>query len=412
LILLALAIFFAVKTRRDLSILSRLANTTAVLLVVIQVFFISQTIISREDIIVDDNITIGSDTPEELPDIYHIILDGYGRQDILKLIYNVDNSEFLNQLKDKGFIVADSSHCNYYATAQSLTSLFNLDYLQSFDMLSPEAKDCVQMIDMIADNRVFKFLTRHGYKIIAFASGHYMTDLDNADYYYSPGLTFNEFQNMILNTTPIPFLIRSSKNQYELHRELIEYTLTKLPRLNQIQQPKIVFAHIICPHPPFIIGENGESLHIDRPFRKGDGNLYIEQGGTREEYISGYSGQVKYISKRIIKTLDGIIANSDRPTIIILQGDHGPASDANWENLAETNVKERYGILNAYYLSHRNDGLIYPSITPVNSYRQILNEYFNTNFELLEDRSYFNRMSQPYAFIDITRELVEIKDNQ
>src|SRR5688572_19610664 len=40
---------------------------------------------------------------ESRPDIYYIILDGYGRQDILQALYGFDNSSFLNELSARGF---------------------------------------------------------------------------------------------------------------------------------------------------------------------------------------------------------------------------------------------------------------------------------------------------------------------
>ncbi len=38
-----------------------------------------------------------------LTDIYFIVLDGYGRSDVLKEFYEYDNSDFLRGLKEKGF---------------------------------------------------------------------------------------------------------------------------------------------------------------------------------------------------------------------------------------------------------------------------------------------------------------------
>ena len=63
-------------------------------------------------------------------------------------------------------------------------------------------------------------------------------------------------------------------------------------------------------------------------------------------------------------------------------------------------------ILNAYYLPDQNTELIYDSITPVNSFRLILNAYFNANYELLEDKSYFSDYGQPYNFTDVTKILL------
>ncbi|HET6824190.1 MAG TPA: hypothetical protein VFH34_16175, partial [Anaerolineales bacterium] len=43
---------------------------------------------------------------ESRPDVYYIVLDGYGRQDILQTLYEFDNSSFLNDLSARGFYVA------------------------------------------------------------------------------------------------------------------------------------------------------------------------------------------------------------------------------------------------------------------------------------------------------------------
>ena len=54
------------------------------------------------------------------PDIYFIILDAYAREDILREIYNFDNSEFLDFMEDSGFYVAAKSISNYGQTGLSL----------------------------------------------------------------------------------------------------------------------------------------------------------------------------------------------------------------------------------------------------------------------------------------------------
>ena len=63
-------------------------------------------------------------------------------------------------------------------------------------------------------------------------------------------------------------------------------------------------------------------------------------------------------------------------------------------------------IFNAYYLPDQNTDLIYDSITPVNSFRLILNAHFNANYELLEDKSYFSDYVHPHNFTDVTEILL------
>ena len=63
--------------------------------------------------------------------------------------------------------------------------------------------------------------------------------------------------------------------------------------------------------------------------------------------------------------------------------------------------------LNAYYVPEGNETNLYDGISPVNTFRVIFNDYFNSNFELLEDR-YFWMVTdkEPYHFIDVT-EIIE-----
>ena len=42
------------------------------------------------------------------PDIYYIVLDSYGGADVLKDSYSYDNSEFVNDLQELGFIIPQS----------------------------------------------------------------------------------------------------------------------------------------------------------------------------------------------------------------------------------------------------------------------------------------------------------------
>jgi hypothetical protein len=74
----------------------------------------------------------------DLPDVYYIVLDGYGRADVLSSIFNYDNSEFIEFLKEKGFYVGERSHSNYIETYLSLTSSLNL--VHSADLKTPSGE--------------------------------------------------------------------------------------------------------------------------------------------------------------------------------------------------------------------------------------------------------------------------------
>jgi hypothetical protein len=117
---------------------------------------------------------------------------------------------------------------------------------------------------------------------------------------------------------------------------------------------------------------------------------------------------MKYVNKRVIEVVDNLLANSAQRPIIILQADHG----VRWRldgKQPERNTpkiyKEAFSILNSYYLPGYDYSQLYDSITPVNTFRVVLNHYFGTDLELLEDESYFSVQARLYNFVNVTEEL-------
>jgi len=73
-----------------------------------------------------------------------------------------------------------------------------------------------------------------------------------------------------------------------------------------------------------------------------------------------------------------------------------------WDRPDRTDLRERFAILNAYYLPGLERSVVYDSITPVNTFRIILREYFGQKLELLEDSSFFSSITYPFNLIDVT----------
>jgi hypothetical protein len=174
-----------------------------------------------------------------------------------------------------------------------------------------------------------------------------------------------------------------------------------LARVPELEGPQFVFAHIMSPHPPFVFGPEGESVqHGDCNGLDGDGFQ-----GSFDDYRLGYPQQAHYISARLEGTIDQILMNSSIPPIIIVQADHGSGLLLHMDSMADTCLRERTSILNTYYLPGGGDAALYESITPVNSFRIVLNHYFGVDLPLLEDRIYYSTWDQLYQFDDITSNL-------
>ncbi|HLA44459.1 MAG TPA: hypothetical protein VJZ27_13535, partial [Aggregatilineales bacterium] len=107
-----------------------------------------------------------------------------------------------------------------------------------------------------------------------------------------------------------------------------------------------------------------------------------------------------------------IIENSDQPPIIVLQSDHGPDPDVDW-GLEEHFLRQRLPNLSAYHLPNGGEEAVYPSITPVNIFRAILNYYFAAGLPLLEDRSFYSNWytNAFYDFTEVTLQPIFIGEN-
>jgi len=65
---------------------------------------------------------------DEYPDVLFILLDGYGREDVLQSLYGYDNSRFLRRLADLGFRINSGASSNYNRTYASIASMMDLGY--------------------------------------------------------------------------------------------------------------------------------------------------------------------------------------------------------------------------------------------------------------------------------------------
>ena len=313
-----------------------------------------------------------------LPDIYLIILDAHTRSDVLKSRYEYDNTVFVRELNEMGFYVASCSQSNYASTKLALFSSMYGDYIQNIvgegEILPP--------LKSSAFNQTLRAL---GYKTITYenrARGHF--DLKEDIRLSRNQMAFgkfdlrggiSEFEKMVIDTSFMRFLVDTelfpgfddnTLLDWELweHYYQTQYILSDLGKVTEIPGPKFIFAHIMVPHSPFIFNPDGS---------------YQRRVNSND----GYRSNVQFIDNRLPATLQNIIEKSETPPIIILMGDHGPAT-------RKTITKHmRMAILSAYLVNNTAKAQLYPSITPINALRIILNTHYGGTYPLLEDVSYY-----------------------
>jgi hypothetical protein len=166
------------------------------------------------------------------------------------------------------------------------------------------------------------------------------------------------------------------------------------------EKPVFVFMHVTAPHDPYVFGPNGEEVYYKYTFGE---TAKVGNSDNVDPAKKPYLDQLTYLTKILQKTVDKILENSDNPPIIIIQSDTGP--HVNFKDLNLTIEQQNLGrmnIFNAYYFPDEKYTLLHDYITPVNSFRIVLDSQFKTNYGLLDDRVFFSTYEKPYTLIEIT----------
>jgi len=345
-----------------------------------------------------ENLAGAALNPESLPDVYVILMDAHLRTDVLQETFGLDKQAFIDSLTEMGFYVPPCSMSNYAYTPLSLSSFFNMQYLQE---LSPEFRppnnDRAALYELVRHSSVRQIFESLGYTTYAMVSYQPIAWTD-ADHYYQTvdlpsddnSIALSNFERMLYDSTlaRVFFDYKGTNGSissipanypYADHVRQQWFILNKLQEIASERGPKLVFAHLNIPHAPYVFHPDGTLIANPPP-------LPWVTPISWEEYIQYYSWGVQYGDNAILPVLRKILADSDTPPVILLLGDHG-ADSAN-----------RLAVLSAFYLPEDVKSDISPNITLVNFFRVVFNGVFGANFDILEDVSYLTTQQDSYNF--------------
>ena len=345
-----------------------------------------------------ESIVAGSVTRK--PDIYYLVFDRYGDEETSRA-YGFEN-DIDEYLTGKGFYVAGASRSNYIKTVLSLSSSLNVEYLDRVVRGREETANWAPVYNHLWRHRVGAFLRSQGYSYTHLGSWYYPTRVNpqatrNVNYYTTvPRTVTLLFESKALAPVQRAFGAWFDERLQNWHR--VRRQLDDVLKLVPEPGPKFVFLHVLVPHPPYV---------FDR-----DGSYVTRAEERRRSFAENYTNQTVAANTMIRRLVDGILRDSASPPVIIVQGDEGPyppgtASDTfDWRTASVTQLRVKSGILNAYYLPGADTRVLYPSISPVNSFRVVFNTYFGANLPLLPDRTIRHVSDrQPFAFDDLTNQV-------
>jgi len=126
----------------------------------------------------------------------------------------------------------------------------------------------------------------------------------------------------------------------------------------------------MLPHDPYSFDSTGKMKTAEEMIAKKKGSI-----------SDNYFNQVVYAGKVIKELVTYIQQHNKKNTIIIIEGDHGYRT--------ETGDRAGYSFqnLSSFYFPDQQYDQLYDSISPVNTFRVVLNKYFSARLPLLKDSS-------------------------
>jgi hypothetical protein len=315
------------------------------------------------------------------PDIYVLIPDDYARTDVLKRYFHYDNSPFIRELKQRGFVISEQSRSPYADSESNIAAALNMDYLSAFPrVLGKSSEDVRPVKRVMEDNRASRLLKSLGYRYV---------HLDTDDVTFAggnPGISSlgppDGFPNLwmrrsVLRLVGGPLGFDQSATD-ERFRDAIGSVFSTLGAVPAQPSPKFVVFHTLLPHDPYIFGARGQRVtfpgHTDESLATATGRRY-------------YLRQLELTSRKLLEAVDRIFARSKTPPVVVIQADEG--FQANPEPFGEAAMNDiRVKGLSAFYLPGRGRAGVPQPPNTVNSLRFVMNRYLGARYPMLRSASY------------------------
>ncbi len=334
-------------------------------------------------------------------DVYYLIFDRYANERTLRDMYGFDNSAFTGWLSDRGFAVIHDALANYPQTTHSLGSSMNMTYLDDFAQeVGVDSGDWGPLRALMNNSELSQTFQSIGYKYVHIGSWWAPTWSDpTADKNYTYG-GLDEFSAAFRDATAWGAVSEHLGLGPDFPHQQWERVHFQVDALHQVAAdpgPTFTFTHFTLPHPPYV-------FHADGSYASPDSHRSVEEA---------YLDQLRYTNTLIEGLLGDLLSAPGPAPIIVIQSDEGPhppdqdsleeVLHMSWATAPQQELDRKLRILNAYYLPGDPAEKPYPTITPVNSFRLIFDDYFGGHMPLLPDRTYiFDDFDHPYRFQDVT----------
>ena len=325
------------------------------------------------------------------PNVYFLLLDAYSGSITLKNDFGYDNSEFYNQLEQRGFFVQKESFSNYPNTGLSIPSIVNMNYLDFLVKLQgTDSKDMRLPSKLSANNKVMQVFKSLEYDIYSFygqeGQSKYVTE--NFCKYYLD--LHPELMSVLINYYIPISTVRENLIENKHYDNVMCILETTMNFENKNDRPFYMHMHVMFPHQPLIFDSEGNKI-----------NDPIAANRFDDELKNTYLQQLIFANKKTLEMIDSIQEKNPQ-NVIILISDHGGRFGINWSNPTEMDYFRAFNNLSALYFPGQESNI--PNhVSNVNIFRIFFNLYFDTNYEILDERLIWYDYTQPFLHKDVTK---------
>lgn len=334
--------------------------------------------------------TIPNITLSATPDIYLVLLDGYGRSDVLRELFGFDNSEFLTNLAGQDFDVAETSNANYTITHLSLPSLLEMSYMNDpLDFMTNSDLEALARVTS-GENALVRTLKDAGYVYVHGDSDHWFNTCGPEVDVCLEGPLLDVTGHSLLATTPLGDLF------YPVSGD--PTTALNLSRISQMASwdevrpetdaPIFTFLHLVLPHPPLFLDRDCD-IRIDSQL----GGRILSDGRVEPAHLDrrkdAWVEQVECANKAVLRFLDEL----NEEDVVVITSDHGPDSafvieTSEPDDLKLEPLQERLPNLTAVRMPDGCRGTLPSDVHTVNVFRTVLECLSDVDIAML-DNHYF-----------------------
>jgi hypothetical protein len=336
------------------------------------------------------------------PNVFYLVLDAYGNDEEIKRSTSVDVSSFIENLRSKGFYYANLSQTNYPWTYLAIGSALDMRLLA--EPGKNVIRDRTQFNSIIqGEHLVRQVFKNNGYKYLHFENRMFEdTHCGGLEDECILQNSMSPFWRNILTLTPYTKILEAfGLNGSDWRKIDLDAFLLRTKNYRDSKTPFFLFAHIYSPHSP---------------------NWLTADCLPREKISMGfspkpYADQVQCINKLVTKFLDDLLA-VDPTAVVILQGDHGPffqkqnSFSLPLSDWTQAQLLERMRIFSAHRYPAECKNLLYPTISPVNTFRVLIACLSGTKPLLAEDRTFLTPHEKHFQYGDVIEVHADVKSSR